>query len=51
MIARIRSYVFWRKFQRHYRNKERAAQAKHGNVNEVRKERTAILHKALEGVK
>ena len=49
MFRRIRSALAWRAFQSTFRRREAEAVKSHGRVNDVRRERTAILHAALAG--
>lgn len=47
MIRRLTSFLAWRRFQSAFRRQERAAQKRHGRVNDVRRQRQAIVHAAL----
>lgn len=51
MIARLRSYLFWHRFQRSYAKAIKAAQERHKSTETIRAARQATLHAALAGGK
>lgn len=51
MIARLRSYLFWHRFQRSYAKAIKAAQERHATTRALIAARQATLHAALAGGK
>lgn len=49
MFRSFKSWLAYRRFQSTFRRREAQAVKSHGRVNDIRRERTAILHAALAG--
>lgn len=49
MIARIKSWLAWRRFQAASRRAEAEVRLRHGRVNDVLRARQAVVHAALAG--